>query len=486
MSRALIWFQHDLRLEDNPALQVALKRGQHPIPVYVHDPAETPIGAASAWWLHHSLDALRQRLRALGSDLFLLEGDSAVALQRAAQDTAAEALYWNRSYAPGMRERDQRLSRKFSQNGLHTESFNASLLRDPMQISKFDGSPYRVFTPFWKTLQKLGPARDPLAGCGRLPPPDVKPAAAQPLRSLRLLPACGWDSEFHQHWEPGETSAWRQLEAFLDNHLIDYAEERDLPALMGTSRLSPHLHFGEISAVQIWHRVNRWAQQDRSPGAVAAAEAFLREVAWREFAHHLLFHFPHTADSPLDSRYRAFPWRHDYANDLRAWQQGNTGIPIVDAGMRQLWASGWMHNRIRMLVASILSKNLLIPWQQGAAWFLDTLVDADLANNSFGWQWSAGCGADAAPFFRIFNPVTQAKRFDADGSYVRRWVPQLRKLPNKWIHQPWLAPAPELSNAGIYLDTNYPSPIVSLDSSRKRALAAWKRMKQQTRHGEEV
>ncbi len=485
MSRALIWFQNDLRLADNPALQVALKRRQIPVPVYVHDPQSGARGAASAWWLHHSLGALQQRLRASGSELYVLSGNSAAALRRAARQSGAQALYWNRSYAPGAQERERQLRRELADTGLRAESFSASLLREPAQVGKVDGSPYRVFTPFWKTLQRLGPAREVFAGAGRLPAPEVNLPAAQPLQSLRLLPRVGWDSEFHQHWQPGEESAWRQLETFLDQRLADYATARDLPAATGTSRLSPHLHFGEISAIQIWQRVQAWVEQERSPGVVAAAEAFLREIAWREFAHHLLFHFPQTADAPMDTRYVGFPWRDDYAEDLRAWQQGNTGIPIIDAGMRQLWTSGWMHNRVRMLVASILSKNLLIPWQQGAAWFLDTLVDADLANNSFGWQWSAGCGADAAPFFRIFNPVTQGKRFDADGSYVRRWVPQLRKLPGKWIHQPWLAPAPVLSGAGIYLGTNYPLPIVSLDSSRKRALSAWKQMKQQARRGED-
>jgi deoxyribodipyrimidine photo-lyase len=299
------------------------------------------------------------------------------------------------------------------------------------------------------------------------------------VEALELLPTTAWDTQFYAHWQPGEAGASRQLQAFLDNAILDYADDRDRPALRGTSRLSPHLHFGEISALQVWQRVQDWAAQQTGSGVIAAAEAFLRQLAWRDFAHHLLFHFPHTQDAPLDERYRAFPWRRQYGADLSAWQRGRTGIPIVDAGMRELWATGWMHNRVRMITASLLTKNLLIPWQQGAAWFWDTLVDADLANNCFGWQWTAGCGADAAPYFRIFNPVTQGERFDPDGSYVRRWVPELQHLPPRWIQQPWQAPATVLAAAAVELGATYPWPIVDLKATRERALAAWEQVKQQ-------
>jgi deoxyribodipyrimidine photo-lyase len=373
------------------------------------------------------------------------------------------------------------LQRALRRAGLETESFDAALLREPGVFGKADNTPYRVFTPFWKALQKSGPPRAPLAAPRALPAVDTGGFPSEPPAALGLLPASAWDNQFPAHWQPGETGAHRQLQTFLDTALGDYPLDRDRPALRGTSRLSPHLHFGELSAAQVWAHTDAWASTAPATGAVAAAETFLRQLAWRDFAHHLLFHFPRTRDMPLDARYRAFPWRRDYADDLAAWQTGRTGIPIIDAGMRELWATGWMHNRVRMLCASLLSKNLLIPWQHGAAWFLDTLVDADLANNSFGWQWAAGCGADAAPYFRIFNPVIQGERFDADGSYVRRWIPALERLPARWIHRPWQAPAPVLAAAAVTPGKDYPLPIVDLAASRRRALAAWERVKRQAR-----
>ena len=482
MSRALVWLRRDLRLADNPALNHALAQGKTPVPVYIDDPEPEPRpGAASRWWLHHSLASLQNNLRARGGDLVLLRGDSAEQLQRLAVQTGADAVYWNRLYEPHSVSRDKTLKTKLGEAGLDVQSFAASLLREPWDLLKADGTPYRVFTPFWKALQKTGPSRAPLEDLEALPALKIGGDVGLSLEALQLLPRIGWDAAFPEFRQTGEQAAWQQLHAFLDKALDDYADDRDRPALDGTSRLSAHLHFGELSPQQIWQQTQHWMDTNTAPGAVAAAEAFLREVAWRDFAHHLLFHFPHTTQQPLDARYSTFPWRRDYTDDLRAWQQGRTGIPMVDAGMRQLWHSGWMHNRVRMLVASLLTKNLLIPWQEGAAWFLDTLVDADLANNSFGWQWTAGCGADAAPYFRIFNPVTQGERFDPDGSYVRRWVPELEKLPPKWIHKPWQAPAAVLAEADVVLGENYPAPIVDLADSRRRALAAWEGVKDQSR-----
>jgi deoxyribodipyrimidine photo-lyase len=478
VSRVLIWLRRDLRLADNPALQAALARGLTPVPLYIHDPHAQPgAGAASNWWLHHSLGALRDEVRRLGSDLLLAEGDSGQLLPQLAAATGAAAVYWNRLYDPQSVARDQQLKRALRQSGLEAESFAAALLCEPWELRKADNTPYRVFTPFWKALQKTTPLRATLGAPGWLPPIGALDYRSPTLEALRLLPTTGWDAQFYTHWQPGEAGAGSQLQAFLDNAIRDYAGDRDRPALSGTSRLSAHLHFGEISALQVWQRVQAWAAEETGAGTVAAAEAFLRQLAWRDFAHHLLFHFPHTRDAPLDERYQAFPWRGEYTDDLTAWQQGRTGIPIVDAGMRELWASGWMHNRVRMITASLLTKNLLIPWQQGAAWFWGTLVDADLANNCFGWQWTAGCGADAAPYFRIFNPVTQGERFDPDGSYVRRWVPELQRLPARWIHQPWQAPDAVLAAAAVTLGVTYPLPIVDLKTSRQRALAAWEQVK---------
>jgi deoxyribodipyrimidine photo-lyase len=301
------------------------------------------------------------------------------------------------------------------------------------------------------------------------------------VSDLNLLPSINWDTGIAAAWRPGELGAHEQLERFVDASMIDYPVQRDVPSSTGTSRISPHLHFGEISPNQAWVSAQEAIQEDASAGIIKGSEAFLREVGWREFSYHLLYHFPHTPDQALDQRFNNFPWRDDYDNDLKGWQQGQTGIPIVDAGMRELWSTGWMHNRVRMIVASLLTKNLLIPWQEGARWFWDTLVDADLASNTQGWQWTAGCGADAAPYFRIFNPVLQGERFDPEGKYVRRWVPELKDLPKKWIHKPWEAPGSVLTESGVELGIDYPSPIVDLSGSRKRALDCWDQVKKQGR-----
>ena len=450
MTSALVWFRRDLRLSDNPALHHALAQGYKPVPVYIHDEQSAMPGAASAWWLHHSLAALQKDLQQVGSDLVILKGDSTASLLSIAKDTGARAVFWNRRYEPLAIAQDKQVKSVIHNSGLDTHSFSAALLREPWEFGKADNSPYRVFTPFWKALQKTGPPRLPLAAPEALPPLAKKVRATVTLEALQLLPAINWHSEFDTHWQPGEFAAWSKLHGFLNNGILDYSQDRDRPALQGTSRLSPHLHFGEITPAQIWHFAHAWAANDTTHGVIAAVEAFLRQIAWREFAHHLLFHFPHTADEPLDPRYRAFPWAIDYTAVLASWQKGETGIPIVDAGMRELWSTGWMHNRVRMICASLLTKNLLVPWQQGARWFRDTLVDADLANNSFGWQWTAGCGADAAPYFRIFNPAEQARKFDPELVYVKRWVPEYGK-------------------------DAYPPPMVDHAFARDRAIEVYRR-----------
>lgn len=455
---AILWFRNDLRLTDNPALVHAVSRNARLLPVYIHDPAasgEWPMGAASRWWLHHSLKALDDDLRRAGSGLLICEGDTERVLAELVEGTGAEALCWNRRYEPAHIELDQRIKRRFLGQGLAAESFNGTLVNEPWKVLKGDGTPYRVFTPYWKACLKAGGPGDPLPAPDGLPPlpPEVQTGG---LDRLGLLPTIPWDRGFYQDWTPGEAGALGRLETFVAGPLSDYTERRDRPAEAGTSGLSTHLHFGEISPRQVFAAL-------RAPDPEGCGP-FLRQLYWREFAHQLLFHFPHTTQRPLVAKFEAFPWRTDYRADLERWQQGLTGIPLVDAGMRELWAIGSMHNRVRMVAASFLTKHLLIPWQEGARWFWDTLVDADLANNSMGWQWVAGSGADAAPYFRIFNPATQGERFDPAGEYLRRWLPELRDLPPQRIHQPWKPGGPP---------AGYPAPLVDLREGRALAMSAY-------------
>jgi deoxyribodipyrimidine photo-lyase len=480
MTNALLWLRRDLRLADHPALQATLFAGHVPIPVYIHDEPRTgwPLGQASAWWLHHSLAALQHALRDLGSDLLILRGTTLERLLDLAEHADAAQVYWGHDFDPRDHQEDAALEAALAARGIAAEHFNSSLLCEPDAALKRDGTPYRVFTPFWKALQQAGPPRAPQPAPDRLPAVPagvVKMGVA--LEELDLLPAVSWDRAFYDHWTPGEDGAHAALEQFCTDALPDYAVDRDRPDLPGTSRLSPHLHFGELSPQQVWHAIQQYTATHTDAGLIEAGEAYVRQLGWREFGRHLLYHFPHTANDALDRRFAGFPWKPDYPEELTRWQRGQTGIPIVDAGMRELWTSGWMHNRVRMVVASLLTKNLMIPWQEGARWFWNTLVDADLANNTLGWQWTAGCGADAAPYFRIFNPVRQGERFDPDGSYVRRWVPELHALSAKWIHQPWAAPAAVLEDAGIRLGESYPEPIVDLAQSRRDALSAWDEVK---------
>ncbi|AXQ28017.1 deoxyribodipyrimidine photo-lyase [Solimonas sp. K1W22B-7] len=464
-STAILWFRRDLRLADNPALQLALREAEEIVPVYIWAPDEEAPwapGGASRWWLHHSLADLVGELEKRGSPLVIRSGDSLTELRRLAKETGAGAVYWNRLYEPAAIARDSRIKEALREDGLEAESANAALLIEPWQIKTGGGAPYRVFTPYWKAAQALLPT-------GRLGPvpqklaPPAKAPASLPLDSLELLPRLPWAAGFSTHWQPGAAGARKRLERFADDVVLDYSAQRDQPAVDVTSGLSPHLHFGDIGPRQVLLRMQRAQSEEGGAGRIACTEHFLREIGWREFAHHLLFHFPQTPLEPLVEKYRPFPWRKpaEYAADLRAWQRGRTGIPIVDAGMRQLWATGIMHNRVRMIVASFLTKNLLIPWQEGARWFWDTLVDADLPNNTLGWQWTAGCGADAAPYFRVFNPVLQSQKFDPSGEYLRQWLPELAGLPAERLHVP---------------GAHWP-PIVDLAVSRQRALDAYTKIK---------
>lgn len=486
MSTALVWFRRDLRLADNAALRAALDRHERVLPIYIHDPdAESPWtpGGASRWWLHQSLAALSESLHEIGGALVLREGDTLEVLREWVAATGAQAIYWNRLYEPAFVARDRQVKEALRADGLIAESFNAALLFEPWALKTGGGEPYRVFTPFWRNAsvklhEQIASGRAPLLVPKRIVLPDVLPASL-PLAELGLLPTIRWDSGFYEAWTPGEAGALARLEQFAEEGASLYRERRDLPAVDATSCLSAALHFGEVSPLQLVARMERVISTE--PGAVshANAEWYVRELGWREFAHHLLFHYPRTPEHPMHEKFGAFPWRplREYAADLAAWQRGRTGMPIVDAGMRQLWHTGWMHNRVRMIVASFLTKNLLIPWQEGARWFWDTLVDASLANNTLGWQWSAGCGADAAPYFRIFNPVLQSERFDVDAAYIRRWVPELAKLPSDASHAPWQSKSGVLSKAGVSLGKTYPEPIVDLAKSRDRALDAYRRSK---------
>lgn len=480
----LLWFRQDLRLQDNPALADALAVGRAEeapiIPLYILDDAGEmgwAPGAASRWWLHHSLAALEAALQKRGSRLMLARGPAAEVLARLARETGARRVCWNRRYELAAIARDGQIEAGCRAEGLEIRTSNGSLLYEPDTVANKQGRPFQVFTPYWRHCLTLPVEEPPRRGHTAIPAPARWPASLS-LAELGLLPQRDWAKRFPEIWEPGEAGAERRLERFMVGGMSEYDDRRDLLGEDGTSLLSPHLHFGEISPRQIWARVRAAGRERGVFPPNKGAGGFLRQLVWREFAHHLLFHFPHTPELPLRDEFARFPWAKDPGDErLRAWQRGRTGYPIVDAGMRQLWAVGWMHNRARMVVASFLVKHLRLPWQAGARWFWDTLVDADQANNTLGWQWSAGCGADAAPYFRIFAPVLQGQKFDPDGAYVRRWVPELARVPAKHIHAPWEAPPEVLAEAGVTLGKTYPRPIVDHATARKEALAAFQQMR---------
>jgi len=448
MSSVLYWFRQDLRLADLPALEAAVQTGEPVVPVYIHDPAMRP-GAASRWWLHHSIAALDRDLRQRGSRLVLRRGDWAEQIAALQRETGAGEVFATCMHEPAARRAERRVA------GLHVIGGNSLL--NPDLIKSQSGSVYGVYTPFARAALAQPSPPTPLPAPKQIPAPDSWPASEE-LADWRLLPrAPNWAAGWETLWQPGEAGARRALANFRAGPIANYDADRDRPDRAGTSRLSPHLHFGEISPGTLWH-------------ATPSAEKFRAELLWREFALYLLWHRPELSERCLRPEFERFPWRDD-PHALRAWQQGRTGVPIVDAGMRELWQTGYMHNRVRMIVASFLTKHLLLRWQEGAAWFLDTLVDADLAANSTNWQWAAGCGVEAQPFFRIFNPVTQGEKFDPDGNYVRRFVPELRAIAGKAIHAPWNLP-PLLRNP-----IDYPQPVVDLAAGRARALAAFEALR---------
>ncbi|OFW99042.1 MAG: deoxyribodipyrimidine photolyase [Alphaproteobacteria bacterium RIFCSPHIGHO2_12_FULL_63_12] len=467
---ALVWFRRDLRTADNPALSAAMASRRPVAGLYVLDETRRfAAGGAQKWFLHHALAALRRRLEAIGVPLLLRAGPEFETLEAVVRDLGVGAVYWNRRYITEDIATDTAVRAHLHHAGVTAASFNASLLREPWEVRTKSGGPFRVFTPFWKALSAIGPDRT-----AAIPAPSVRaPNSARRIisdetDSLRLLPTSpNWASAFGDEWTPNEDGARQALDIFLSRPVDAYDVERDRPGTRGTSRLSPHLAIGTIGPHQVW-RAAQAAIAARTPAESGGAK-FLAELAWREFAAHLLYYNPSMTTAPLRADFNAFPWRDDAAA-FRAWTRGMTGVPIIDAGMRELWRTGWMHNRIRMIAASFLVKNLLVPWEKGERWFWDTLVDADGASNAAGWQWVAGCGADAAPYFRIFNPVTQGEKFDPSGAYVRKFVPEIAGLPDKLIHAPWRAPE-------LAASLGYPPPIVDPAQSAKRALAAFAAMK---------
>ncbi|MBI1328127.1 MAG: deoxyribodipyrimidine photo-lyase [Alphaproteobacteria bacterium] len=467
----ILWFRQDLRLGDNPALVAAVKTGAPIIPLYILDDEnanEWKMGGASRFWLHHALESLNDTL---GGKLVIKKGNANKILDEIIKATDANAVYWNRCYEPWRTARDTKIKDNLKKSGLTIESFNGSLLWEPWEIKKDDGTPYKVFTPFYRRgCLKHSEPREPLKA------PKKIDFAKHSIKNdtLDLLPAKPrWDKKMEAYWDISEKGAQQFLAAFLDEGLQDYKEGRNYPSRKAVSRLSPYLHFGQISPHQAWHAAklagltNRWETN---------LDTFHSELGWREFAHSLLYFNPTLPEKPLQTKFGHFPWAKNKAH-LKAWQIGQTGYPIVDAAMRELWETGYMHNRARMIVGSFLVKNLLLPWQDGEAWFWDCLVDADLASNSMGWQWISGCGADAAPYFRIFNPVTQGEKFDPKGEYVRHYVPEIAKLDDKYLHRPWDAPPLMLKEAGITLGKTYPAPIVDHSAARDRALEAFKSLK---------
>jgi deoxyribodipyrimidine photo-lyase len=458
----VVWLGRDLRLDDNPALRDAASAGAV-VPVFIWSPAEDDgwsEGTAARWWLHRSLESLDHDLRKRGSRLFIKEGPAAKALVAAAKECGAGTVSWNRRYEPAALRQEASVRSALEAAGLRAVVCAGNVLFEPEEIRTLNGGPYRVFTPYWnRCAASPGPA-EPCGKAGALRLP-AKPPKSAALDSLGLTAKSGVAAGMAKAFEPGESGARRDFETFLAGPIRSYAENRNLPASDGGSRLSPRLHFGELSVQRVW--------REALGGDPSAKGGFLGELGWRDFGRHVLFHYPHTPDSPLDERFKSFKWRRDAAG-LKAWKLGMTGYPLVDAGMRELSGTGFMHNRVRMVTASFLTKDLLIDWREGARWFWDALVDADLASNTLNWQWAAGCGADAAPFFRIFNPVEQGRRFDATGAYTRRWVPELAALPDRWLHKPWEAPAEVLAAAKVVLGKTYPAPIVEHKAARERAL----------------
>ena len=478
MNTTIVLFRQDLRLHDHPALTAAAQRGAV-IPVFVLDDetcGDWAMGGASRWWLKQSLLNLGSSIAQSGGELVLRQGDTLIALKDIQSQSGADAIYFSRQYQPWSAAMEKAINETFSEDGVEVKRYPGTLLHEPGSVLTGSGTGFKVFTPFWRAALKL-PVTTPL------PSPSVDwsnaVSSSEDLNSWVLDPAedtrvPDWAAGWEDIWEPGEDGAHNALEAFLDAPVAHYSEGRDLPARRYTSRLSPHLKFGEISPRQVWAS----AQQRKlsAPQWTSAIDKFLAEIGWREFCYQLIDLFDAMPDRPFKDQFAGFPWDNSEEH-LKAWQRGMTGYPIVDAGMRELWQTGFMHNRVRMIVASFLTKHLLVHWLEGERWFWDCLLDADIASNACSWQWVAGSGADAAPYFRIFNPIAQGQKFDPEGEYVKRWCPELADMPKKFVHAPWEAPAMTLASAGVELGKTYPEPIVDHKTARQGALDAYEVIK---------
>ncbi|MFN6991288.1 MAG: cryptochrome/photolyase family protein [Fervidobacterium sp.] len=480
MRKTIVWFWNDLRLTDNPALFYASNQGAI-IPIFIFS-KNLGIGSAKKWWMYKSLKSLEEELTRMGGKLFVFYDDNELnILEKIIAKTKASGVYWNKRYEPNLYGRDKVIEEKLLSKGIEVRIFESFLLHNPDNLRTNEGKPYSIFTPFWRRFQEEVIIQPPIAKPEKIIFSSEE-IGQNSIEELGLKPKINWYTKmenFWGMWNISENGAWKRLNEFIENYLILYKNSREYPYIDGTSLMSPYLAAGNISPKQIWYKVVSFSNnangnlKELSEGA----QSFLRQLAWREFSYHILYHNNFMVDQNLKKEFDNFPWLWEKDEKYYSWTKGVTGIPIIDAGMRQLWATGWMHNRVRMIVASYLTKNLLIHWKIGAEWFWDTLVDADIANNVQGWQWAAGCGADASPFFRIFNPILQSKKFDPEGKYIRRWIPELAKLPNEYIHEPWKAPKDVLKQAGIKLGEQYPMLSISLDESAKNAKIVYYEMK---------
>lgn len=467
MGHAIFWFRRDLRLSDNPGLIEAAK--EKFLPIFIIDtkaPQSECFGAAGRCWLHSALAELNHQL---GGHLHVFSGDALTVLQKLVKQYSVNKVIWSESFEPWQRRRDKQIKSWLVKKDIEANTYNTNLLWHPEDIKNLKGANYLVFTPFWKRGCLTQPApREPLSRPRKM---DfiAKKQPASALDGLGLLTSYAWEASLMRHWSVGERAGKAKIKKFVAAKIVDYASGRDIPSAGGTSELSPYLHWGHVSPNQVWYAVKQ-ASRGKGP------EVFLSEIGWREFAYNLLYHYPDMHAKNLQKKFDGFPWKKNIKY-FKAWKKGLTGYPIVDAGMRQLYQTGYMHNRVRMIVASFLVKNLSIHWREGEKWFRDCLVDADLASNAAGWQWVAGCGVDAAPFFRIFNPVTQAKKFDPRGLYIKQYIPELESLPDKYIACPWGAPEAVLQDVGIVLGEDYPLPIVDLQTTRDAAMKAYNTIK---------
>ncbi|UII56830.1 DNA photolyase family protein [Cytobacillus spongiae] len=460
-------FKNDFRLHDNPALYEASKH-QNMIIAYIHDEhsrGKWKLGEAKKWWLHYALSAMENQINRLGGHLTIRKGDTVEELIRLINETSAHCIYWNREYEPAVYSRDRELAEKLTRSGFQVKTFESCLLLPPWTIINKQKKPYKVFTHFYKQVLAVD---IPLPLPVILEPLSSIELPTVPIEELRLLPRQSWADNFLEKWNPTEEHAINLFNSFARTKISDYHQNRDVPSHDGTSRLSPYLTFGQISARSMFLELKK----------IPDSEEFIRQLLWREFSYYLLWHFPHSSVDSLNNQFHSFQWDQNQAL-YKVWTEGNTGYPIVDAGMRELWKTGYMHNRVRMIVASFLTKHLLLPWQKGAEWFWDTLLDADLANNSLGWQWVAGTGVDSAPYFRIMNPIIQGEKFDSEGEYIKRWIPSLRNMPSEYIHKPWEAPAHILEKAGVILGNTYPEPVVNHKRARLRTLERYEQMKKE-------